>query len=59
MGGSGANGLMWSPMGQKNLAECINGVTLLSGQAQILWLEGHNDLYTVQQIRISWTTVLI
>ena len=26
---------------------------------QISWLEGCNDKYTVQRIRISWTTVLI
>ena len=36
----------------------INGVALLSGQAQISWIEGRNDKYTEQHIRISWTTVL-
>ena len=46
-------------MGQKKLGR-INGVTLLSGQAQISWPEGRNDKYTVhRRIRISWTSCVL
>ena len=34
-------------------------LAVLSGQAQISWLVGHNDKYTLQHIRIPWTTVLL
>ena len=41
-------------MRQKNLI-----LAVLTGQAQISWLDGRNHKYTVQRIRISWTTVRI
>ena len=44
--------LIRSPMGQKKIG-CINGVSVLSGQGQILRLEGRTDKYIVQHIRIS------
>ena len=44
--------LIRSPMGQKKIG-CINGVSVLSGQGQILRLEDRTDKYIVQHIRIS------
>ena len=47
--------LIRSPMGKKKIGR-INGMAILSGLAQISWLEeGRNDKYTVQRILTSWT----
>lgn len=55
--------IQWNPIntvtsGSKKFA-CINGVAVLSRQAQISCLEGRNDKYTKHLILISNTTVLI
>ena len=52
--------LQWNPVnmvnnGPKKFGQ-INGLAILSGQAQILWLDGRNDKYTVHRIH---RTVLI
>ena len=49
--------MQWNPVnavtsGSKEFG-CINGVAVLSRQAQISCLEGRNDKYTEHRIRIS------
>ena len=43
----------------KNCYPLLWTLAVLSGQAQISWLVRHNDKYTLQHIRIPWTTVLL
>ena len=52
--------LQWNPVntvtnGPKKFGQ-INGVAILSGRAQISWLEGRNDKYTIHCIH---RTVLV